>query len=347
MTPLAPIPVFDGHNDTLLRLHTAEPDEHDNLFDSQHGHIDLKRAHSGHFIGGFFAVFCRREPDQESPDDELALPPPLSWGYSQREVLAMFANLSRLEHESGGAIQTVRTVAEIEACMAAGQVAAIMHIEGAEAIDAELDALELFYRAGLRSIGPVWSRANIFGHGVPFAFGHTPDIGPGLSEAGIRLIKTCNQRRIMVDLSHLNEAGFWDVAKHSQAPLVATHSNVHAICPSPRNLTDRQLDAIRDSDGMVGLNFHCGFLRPDGKGDPDTPLSILGDHIDYLVQKLGLERVGLGSDYDGAVMPNDVGDVSKLQNLFEHLRTRGYDQPALEQLGYKNWLRVLRLTWGQ
>lgn len=101
----------------------------------------------------------------------------------------------------------------------------------------------------------------------------------------------------MVDLSHLNEKGFWDVAALSDAPLVATHSNVHAICPSPRNLTDRQLDAIRRSDGMVGLNFHIGFLRPDGNSKLDAPLELMVQHIDYLVERLGIERVGFGSGF--------------------------------------------------
>ena len=102
------------------------------------------------------------------------------------------------------------------------------------------------YRPGLRSLGPVWSRPNIFGHGVPFAWPRSPDTGPGLTPAGRDLIKACNKLRVMIDLSHLNEQGFWDVARLSSAPLVATHTCVHAICPSTRNLTDRQLDAIRE-----------------------------------------------------------------------------------------------------
>ena len=123
-------------------------------------------------------------------------------------------------------------------------VAMVLHFEGAEPLDTDLAALEVFYAAGLRSIGLVWSRPNAFAHGVPFAFPATPDFGPGLTAAGKRLVKACNARRIMVDLSHLNEAGFWDVARLSDAPLVASHSGAHVLCPSSRNLTDKQLDAI-------------------------------------------------------------------------------------------------------
>lgn len=102
----------------------------------------------------------------------------------------------------------------------------------------------------------------MFGHGVPFRFPGNPDTGEGLTGAGRALVTACNEMKIMLVLSHLNEAGFNDVARLSRAPLVATHSNAHAICPSTRNLTNRQLHMIRDSDGMVGLNFAICFLRP-------------------------------------------------------------------------------------
>ncbi len=213
-------------------------------------------------------------------------------------------------------------------------------------IDENLHALETFHAAGMRSLGIVWSRSNIFAHGVPFQYPHSPDTGPGLTDVGKELVDGCNELGIMIDLSHLNEKGFWDVAERSTAPLVATHSNAHALCPSTRNLTDKQLDAIADSDGIVGLNFNCAFLRPDGARDSNTPLAILADHLDYLVDKLGIERVALGSDFDGAQMPNDLSDYSKLPNLVAVLRNRGYDDDALRKIGYRNWLRVLEATWG-
>ena len=131
-------------------------------------------------------------------------------------------------------------------------------MEGCEAIDADLAALETFYAAGLRSLGPVWSRNNIFGHGVPFAYPMDPDTGPGLTEAGKRLVKACNRLGIMIDLSHITEKGFWDVAKLSDQPLVASHSNVHAITPVARNLTDRQLDAMRESQGACRPELRSG-----------------------------------------------------------------------------------------
>jgi membrane dipeptidase len=150
----------------------------------------------------------------------------------------------------------------------------------------------------------------------------------------------------MIDLSHLNEAGFWDVAKTSQHPLVATHSNAHALCASSRNLTDKQLDAIKDSQGVVGLNFNAGFLHPEGRREPElSNVSIMADHMDYLINRLGDDKVALGSDFDGAVMPSDLKDAAGLPLLMDELRTRGYDDATLRKIGFENWVRVLGLTW--
>lgn len=355
MTQRNLIPIFDGHNDTLLKLYRPKPGQERSFFErAEFGHIDLPRAEAGGFAGGFFAVFVPPPPsEQEDANPELPsvpfevpLPPPLELAYAQRTAMGMAATLFRVEAEAAGRLRVVRTAAELEACLDNGVVAAILHFEGAEMIDPELEALEVFYHAGLRSLGPVWSRPNAFGHGVPFAFPRDPDTGPGLTEAGEALIRACNRLRVLIDLSHLNEAGFWDVARLSDAPLVATHSNVHALCPSSRNLSDKQLDAIRDSDGMVGLNFAVSFLREDGTNSADTPLALMVDHLDYLVERLGIERVGLGSDFDGATIPRAIGDAAGLPALVEAMRARGYDDAALRKIGHENWLRVLRATWG-
>jgi len=149
----------------------------------------------------------------------------------------------------------------------------------------------------------------------------------------------------MIDLSHLNERGFWDVAGLSEAPLVATHSNAHALCPTPRNLTDRQLAAIRESGGMVGLNFAVSFLREDGRRESDTPLEVMVRHLDHLIEHLGVDHIGLGSDFDGATIPRVIGDVAGLPRLLAALRAHGYDDVTLHKLGHRNWLRLLEKTW--
>jgi membrane dipeptidase len=151
----------------------------------------------------------------------------------------------------------------------------------------------------------------------------------------------------MIDLAHLNEKGFWDVAALSDAPLVATHTAAHALSPSTRNLTDKQLDAIKESDGMVGVNFNVRDLRADGKSETDTPLTEIVRHVDYLVDRIGLDRVGFGSDFDGATMSEHLGDASGLPKVLDALRGAGYDDEALRKITHGNWVRVLRKTWGE
>ena len=186
----------------------------------------------------------------------------------------------------------------------------------------------------------------IFASGVPFRAG-SPDTGPGLSEAGERLVRRCNQLRILIDLSHLNEAGFWDVARISDSPLVATHSNAHALCQVTRNLTDRQLAAIRETDGLVGLNFGTGFLHPEGSWDADLPLDTLLRHLDYLLERLGETGVALGSDFDGATMPAEIGDAAGLPRLLDAMEEAGYGPELIERIAWRNWIDLLRRTWGQ
>ena len=352
------IPIFDGHNDTLLNLHLPDRGEGRSFFEwSNLGHIDLPRARKGGFGGGFFACYTPN-PEDDGWTEESALTvtengyevsdaPRLDPEYARGLAGELVESLYRLEEEAAGSLRIVRTASELEDCLRERVVAALLHFEGAENLGPDPGALEELYEAGLRSLGLVWSRPNAYAHGVPFRFPSSPDTGPGLTDAGRELVGECDRLGVLIDLSHINEKGFWDVAELSEAPLVATHSNAHALCPASRNLTDRQLDAIADSDGMVGVNFAVAFLREDGGESEDTPLETVVRHVDYLVERVGIGRVGFGSDFDGAKVPKGIGDVSGLPNLLAALRAAGYDEKSIEKLAHGNWLRVLRATWGE
>jgi membrane dipeptidase len=191
-------------------------------------------------MGGFFACFV---PNPEGEWDmgsalritdrgyEVAMAPPLDPSYAKEEAGHLAADLFRIEARSGGRLEVVRTADGLARCLREeGVVAAILHFEGAENLGPDPGDLEDAYRAGLRSLGLVWSRPNAYGHGVPFRHPSSPDTGPGLTDAGRELVRECNRLGV----------------------LVATHSAAHVLCPSSRNLTDRQLDAIR------GLRRHGG-----------------------------------------------------------------------------------------
>jgi membrane dipeptidase len=352
------VPIFDGHNDVLLRLYRHGGTDAPRAFleGGADGHLDLPKALQGGFAGGLFAVFV---PSSEAPknqgsdakskstDEEPRPAPAVELLTAQRTAMGMVSLLLRIVRESRGRVRICRSVSDIQQAIEQGALAVVLHMEGAEAIDPNFEFLDVLHAAGLRSLGPVWSRPNAFGHGVPFRCPCSPDTGPGLTVLGKELIRACNRMRILIDLSHLNEKGFFDVAAISNAPLVATHSNAHALSAHSRNLTDVQLASIRETDGLVGVNYSTSFLRPDGRRDADTPVELVIDHIEHILRQVGEDGVGLGSDFDGAKIPSGIGNAAGLQNLVQSMRTRGYSGQLIEKLCYRNWLRVLDETWGQ
>ncbi|WP_127145633.1 dipeptidase [Pelagibacterium montanilacus] len=341
--------VFDGHNDTLLRIvmDRRKGREIDFLAGVEGYHIDLPKAQAGGLAGGLFAMFS---PNPDSLSSALGGKPamgnPISQEVAEDFTYAMMDAGDEIVAQSGGAVRHCTSAAEIRTAMQEGALAMVYHIEGAEVIAPDLGNLDALYTRGLRSVGPVWSRDNVFAHGVPFSFPASPDHGPGLTAQGEDLVRACNAKGLMLDLSHLNEKGFWDIARLSDKPLVASHSNVHALSPTPRNLTDRQLDAIAESGGLVGLNFAVGFLREDGNhGRTDTPIAQMIAHLDYLLEKLGEAGVGIGSDFDGASMPREIGDARGLPLLVAAMAEAGYGEDLIARITHGNWIDLLERTW--
>jgi membrane dipeptidase len=337
--------IFDGHNDALTR------DDHAGFVRGRTaGHVDLPRMRRGGMRGGIFAIFS---PSPEASTDVLTRPdgteevpyaPPLA--QADAAVHARTAAERLLLAERDGHVRIARAIADVDSALAgSGPPAAVLHLEGAEAIDPGLEALEDWYAFGLRSLGPVWSRANAFASGVPFRFPSSPDTGPGLTDAGRALVRRCAQLGILVDLSHLNEAGFWDVARLDAGPLVASHAAAHSLCRTSRNLTDAQLDAIGRSGGLVGIVFAVAFLRSDFADDPDTPLERIVEHARHVRDRIGMDHVALGSDFDGATVPAALGDVAGLPRLLEAFRAGGFAPDELEALAWRNWRRVLHAWW--
>ncbi|WEZ82839.1 dipeptidase [Rhizobium sp. 32-5/1] len=344
--------VFDGHNDVLLRLWShakagADPVK-EFVEGTSEGHIDGPRSLKGGLVGGLCAIYIPSgDLVLKQPDENGHYATPMSAPLERQpslDIALEFAAIA-LRLERAGAWNLCRSTAEIRQSIAEGVFAAVLHMEGCEAIGADLSALETFYAAGLRSLGPVWSRHNIFGHGVPFAYPMDPDTGPGLTGAGFDLVKECNRLGILIDLAHITEKGFWDVAKTSDQPLISSHSNAHALTPVARNLTDRQMDAIRDSKGLAGLNYATTMLRPDGQENAQTPLSDMVRHVDYMVERMGIDCVALGSDFDGATIPEEISDAAGNQSLIAALRAAGYGDAELTKICRENWLRVLAQAW--
>jgi membrane dipeptidase len=344
----AMIPVLDGHNDAI----TSE--WHDQLTERRTtGHLDLPRMREGGVRAAFFAIFSAPAQWPENPVAQpdahggarFDLPPAIP--FDEAAGVASRAAGRLLGLERAGALVVARSAADLDVAHddLDGPPAAILHLEGAEAIDPGLETLELWYAAGLRSLGPVWSRPTAFGHGVPFTVPSTPDTGSGLTDAGKRLVTRCGELGVMVDLAHLNEAGFWDVARLEAGPLVSSHTAAHALCQSARNLTDAQIDAVGESGGLVGIVYGTRFLRADFSDDPDTPLSLIAEHAAYVAQRIGVEHVALGSDFDGTTIPAPLGDVSGVPRVLDALRAAGFGDDDLAKIAWGNWRRVLGAWW--
>jgi len=346
------IPVFDGHNDALLRLSFAKDDPVAAFRDGREtGHVDLPKARAGGMMGGFFALFSPTMDQSldftvfDNPPYDVPLPDPMPKSIAAVPVARQVDIASALE--AAGHIRLMRTRSDLpeapDSPDTEGPLSVVLHLEGAECIDPDGDGLDRLHDAGLRSLGPVWSRPTAFAHGVPFRTGSDGDTGPGLTEAGRKLVRDCHARGMIVDCSHMTMKGFYDVAEEG-VPLVATHSNACAIALTARNLTDAQLKAVGETGGMVGLNFGTMFLRPDGKRAPEGGIEFAIRHLAHMVEQAGEDHVALGSDFDGAPMPEGLESAAELQTLVAAMETAGFGTDLIRRICHRNWLACLART---
>jgi membrane dipeptidase len=322
-------PIFDGHEDFITAI-KRDPDQRgrDFLSESDKGHVDLPRALRGGLGGCFTSIFLTNEQAELN-----------ATGYALQEMNDVYAIADR----SDGRFRVCRTVGEVKAAFGEGAFASVFMFEGADPVSSSLKELRVFYEAGLRCLAPVWSRSNLFAHGVRF---RGEQVEEGLTEAGRRLVAECNRLGIILDVSHINPAGFWDVLEESKTPVIATHSSVKALSPHVRNLDDEQVRALADQGGTIGVNFATSFLRPDMRRNPDTDLETVVAHFDYLVNLVGDEHVSFGTDFDGADVPACIADAAGLPLVVRAFQRRGWSEARIERICNGNFLRVAREVWG-
>ena len=301
---------FDAHCDTISRcLKTGEP------LLSNSGHIDMVRAGTFDRYAQFFALF---HDAAKAPADGM-------WAQCRR----LHDTFLREVSQNAERISHCCTAAEINAAVDGEKAAALLSIEGADLIECEIEKIHTVSDWGVRFLNPVWNRAN------PLAGTNAEEPERGLSPLGrdfIRELETCG---IYADVSHLSDAGFWDLVRMANRPIVASHSNSRALCPHPRNLTDDQFCAIRDTGGVVGMNFYLHFV---GDASMDSFLR----HIEHFLDLDGEKTICMGGDFDGceelAAGFRDVQDVPK---IYQALKDRGYSDALLEDLFWNNLMRLL------
>jgi membrane dipeptidase len=314
--------VFDGHCDTLLRMAEGKLKLSAR---STEGHIDLPRLRDGGVTAQVFAIFVE---DKYLPAGAAV------------QTLRVLDTLYDALQDNADALLLATTVEDIESAKADGKVAAIVGFEGAESLEGDLALLRMFHRLGLRLLTVAWSRRNQAADGAWEA-----RTGGGLTNFGLKLVEECNRLGIVLDISHLAPAGVKDVLQLSSAPVIASHSNARALCPSPRNLTDEQLQALADKGGVVGVTFVPAFLSEKSE---EASLERLLDHVDHIARVAGIDHVGLGSDFDGFRPPEPKGleDVTCMPAITAGLVQRGYAEEDVRKILGGNLLRVFRQVVG-
>ncbi len=327
--------VIDGHCDSLLdqvgvAYDLGKEGTRDLLVDSgasesriqAQGHLDIPRLLQGGVTCQTFALYV---------DNKLL---EVATEHSHRLIDALEDLCERSD-----SLQQVFCAADIRRTKAEGKVAALLSIEGGEAIGTSLDGLRSFYGRGVRMMGLTWSRRNALGRGVQV------EGSDGLTDFGKSVIAEMERLGMILDVSHLSDEAFEDALAVAHRPLVASHSNSRVLCPHPRNLTDAQAERIAATGGLIGLCFAGVFIDQEAA---KVNFQRLMDHLDHLLSVVGPEHVGLGSDFDGFTAPYGIaiGGCDELPKITEHLLEKGWSTPDIASVMGGNWLRVIQEVVG-
>ncbi len=309
----------DAHTDVLLRCIKDNINLGKRL---ELGHVDIPRLKEGNVKLQFFAIFVE---SQYKPS--LAL----------NQAIHIIERFYKEYEKNREDLVLIKDLSDLEKIKGNDKIGALLSIEGGEPIEMSLELLDFFYRIGVRAMGLTWNERNMIANGA----GEWGMLG-GLSKFGREVIKKMNKLGMIVDVSHITPPGFWDVIEISEKPIIASHSNAYALCNHPRNLTDLQIKALAEKRGVMGINFYSEFLNPSGKSTLDDIVR----HIDYIVELVGPDHVGMGSDFDGiSSWPEEIYDASRFPLIFEALEKRGYKEEDIRKIAGENFLRVLKENW--
>jgi membrane dipeptidase len=308
--------VFDGHCDSIAEMTDGTRDL---SHESAEGHLDLPRLRRGGVGAQVMAIWTH----------ERHLPS----GAMHRAVNMLGDILALTDGPDSPAVLALTPACVVRA-IASGRPALVAALEGAEPLEGSLEALHVFHRAGIRLITLTWSRRNQAADGVAES-----GTGGGLTRFGRELVAEMGRLGVVTDISHISEKGFWETVDAAAAPVVASHSNAKALCAHPRNLTDDQIRAVAASGGLVGVCLHTSFL--DDAPETRATVSRVADHVLHIGDVVGLEHVGLGSDFDGGIsLPAPMRDVRDIPLLLRELSDRGLSPSELVAFAHGNWMRV-------
>ena len=322
--------LIDLHCDTLWRL--LDLGGEGDLLEND-GSVSIRKLEEEEALAQFFACFAYRDAMEGNTSAE-------QYDAGYRRVLAMTDYLHEQAERWGGRLEIAAEPGDIEAIRRRGKTAAILTVEEGGILNGSLERLEELYRRDVRLITLLWNYENCIG--APGS--REPSVMErGLTPFGVRVVERMNELGMIVDVSHASDGVFWDVMKCSKKPVAATHSNCRALCDVPRNLTDDQLRAIRDTGGVVGLNVFHGFVHKEPRLQTARTLAL---HAAHMAEVMGVEHVGCGFDFCEFMGPGNEGaegleSAAHIQNLFYWLEQLGMSRQERELIARDNFLRVL------
>lgn len=315
--------MIDLHCDTLCKL--AREYQTASLRQNQF-HVDIEKMQKGNSLAQFFAIFIHGEKLEE-------------YGGAKTAYEAFHACYQIYQRELAANEDILAPAYSYEDIMEnhkAGKLSSVLTIEEGEAIGGDMAKLEEFYRLGVRLITLTWNYENCLG------FPNSPDpamMNKGLKPFGIMAVERMNDLGIAVDVSHLSDGGFWDVANHSKKPFLASHSNARAIKNHTRNLTDEMLRTLAEKGGITGINFFHLFLDDD----KDTSrIEAMITHMKHIKKVAGIDVLALGSDFDGIGSTLEIPNIGEVPMLIPHLEKAGFSSSEIEKLFYGNALRFIK-----
>ncbi len=321
---------MDAHIDTLLEIMVPParpiklPTPRKFGERSSKGHVDLPRLLESGVDLQIFAVYIQPEYKIER---------------ALHRALQVFDRFYKELHDHEDKMMLFTKVSDVREAEKQGKIAAMLSIEGGEAVEADLGILRMLYKLGLRAMTLTWNERNQIADGA--GEGRTKG---GLTNFGVELVKEMNNLGMVVDVSHLNDAGFFDVIETTTKPIIASHSNCRAVCNHRRNLTDDMIKILADNGGVMGMNFAPSFVDENKE---NATLERVLDHVDHIVKVASVDNVGLGSDFDGIeTTPKGLEDVTRMPYLTEGLLKRGYKEDDIRKVLGENFLRVFRQVIG-
>lgn len=318
---------IDLHCDSLLSTITYKKND---IYSVQEAMLDIKRLQEANVMAQFFAIFFPAKTDElmaELNTDELYFG-------------GLYHTFCNTLHKHSDVIHFAGNGKEVEENLRADKISAFLTLEDGRMLDGKVENIRKFYEKGVRLITLTWNFENCLG----FPNSKDPEaMEKGLKPFGIETVKEMNRLGMLIDVSHLSDGGFWDVAKYSSKPFVASHSNSRTLCPHQRNLTDEMIHTLAEAGGIAGLNFAGHFLNKD-LTDDHSRVECMVEHVKYMMNLGGEDFVAIGTDFDGIGGQLEIDEPTKMGLLFEALHKAGISERQLDKIASENALRVIKET---